>query len=217
MQSRNSFSPSSKKPLLALDAMGVIYAEADDGLNLLYPFIVEKGGTADIQKIVRLYQDASIGSISSHEFWRSVGIDPALEDEYLERHCLTEGLTEFLAAMKSQGIRLWCLSNDVSEWSRKLRKKFELEKYFVDFVISGDAGACKPNSAIYLQLLEKSGSAPSEVIFVDDRLRNIEAAHSLGIRGILFNPAMADSQGHSYPIVRTFSGLRTVLDCQRID
>jgi len=197
--------------------MGVIYAEADDGLNLLYPFIVEKGGTGDIQKIIRLYQDASVGSISSSEFWRSVGVDPALEDAYLERHRLTEGLTEFLAAMKSQGIRLWCLSNDISEWSRKLRNKFDLDRYFVGFVISGDAGVCKPDSAIYLRLLEKSGSAPSEVIFVDDRLRNIEAANSLGIRGILFNPAMADSQGHSYPIARDFSELRSVLNCLGID
>jgi len=216
MQLKPSHSPSSKK-LLVLDAMGVIYAEADDGLNLLYPFIVEKGGTQDIQEIIRLYSDASIGKMSSSEFWRSAGLDPALEDEYLQRHRLSEGIKEFLVEMNSRGIQLWCLSNDISEWSRKLRKKFELEQYFVDFVISGDTGTRKPDSAIYHCLLEKSGYAPSKVIFVDDRLRNIKAAAALGMYGVLFNPAPADSLDHAYPIVRTFAELRTVLDCQEFD
>lgn len=203
--------------ILALDAMGVIYAEADDGLNLLYPFIVEKGGTRNIQEIIRFYQEASIGRLSSGEFWRSVGVDPALEDEYLEGHRLTEGLLQFLDEMNSQGGQLWCLSNDISEWSRKLRKKFKLEHYFIDFVISAEVGACKPDPAIYKCLLEKSACAPSDMIFVDDRLRNIEAAQSLGMYGILFNPAPADSQGHSYPIVGSFADLQAFLDLKRID
>jgi FMN phosphatase YigB (HAD superfamily) len=216
MQLKHSHSSFSNK-LLALDAMGVIYAEADDGLNLLYPFIIEKGGTRDIREIIRLYSEANIGQISSSEFWRSAGVDPALEDEYLQRHRLTEGIKEFLVEMNSYGIQLWCLSNDISEWSLKLRKKFEIEQYFVDFVISGDTGTRKPDSAIFHYLLEKSGYAPSNVIFVDDRLRNVEAANTLGIHGVLFNPAPTDSLGHSYPIVRTFAELCAVLDCQRID
>lgn len=212
----NSDTPFSKK-LLALDAMGVLYAEADDGLNLLYPFIVEKGGTGDIREIIRLYNEASLGRISSAVFWRSAGVDPGMEDEYLERHRLTDGLTDFLVEMNRRGVQLWCLSNDVSEWSGKLRKKFDLERYFCGFVVSGDAGARKPDPAIYRSLLDKSAHGPSDVIFADDRLRNIEAADALGIRGILFNPAPAESQGHPYPIVRTFPELQTFLDRQGMD
>jgi len=211
MRFRHSHTLSSNK-LLALDAMGVIYAEADDGFNLLYPFIVEKGGTQDIREIIRLYNDASIGRISSAEFWRTAGVDPALEDEYLARHRITEGLMEFLAAMKGRGIQLWCLSNDISEWSRKLRKKFELEKYFAGFVISGDVGARKPDSAMYHCLMENSGYAPSDILFVDDRLRNIEAGDALGIHGFLFNPSPADTREHSFPMARTFAELRAFLD-----
>lgn len=191
--------------------MGVIYAEANDGPNLLYPFIVEKGGCRDIQEILSLYNAASLGRISSAEFWRSAGVDPALENEYLLKHRLSEGLTQFLDEIRSRGMELWCLSNDVSEWSMKLRERFGLDRYFSGFVISGDTGTRKPDPAIYLSMLEKSGFRPCDAVFVDDRLRNIEAANALGIMAILFNPAPQESQGHRYTIVRTFPELLNVL------
>jgi hypothetical protein len=49
-QLRNRNQSSNK--LLALDAMGVIFSEADDGPNLLYPFIVEKGVCSEIPKMI---------------------------------------------------------------------------------------------------------------------------------------------------------------------
>jgi putative hydrolase of the HAD superfamily len=191
--------------------MGVIYAEADDGLNLLYPFIVENGGCRDIPEVIRLYNAASLGRMSSAEFWRSVGVDPALEDRYLLRHRLSEGLTEFLDEVRSRGTELWCLSNDVSEWSRKLRERFGLDRYFRGFVISGDTGTRKPDAAIYLGMLEKAGFQPRDTAFVDDRLRNIRAAEALGITALLFNPAPQELQGHGYQVVRTFAELSGVL------
>jgi len=205
------FHPRSSIKLLALDAMGVIYAEANDGPNLLYPFIVEKGGCRDVHKILQLYSAASLGKITSAEFWMSAGVDPALENEYLLRHRLSDGLTEFLEEMRSRGTELWCLSNDVSEWSGKLRERFGLGRYFSGFVISGDTGTRKPDPAIYLLLLEKSGFQPSEVVFVDDRLRNIEAANALGISSVLFNPDPQESQGHEHTMVRNFEELLRVL------
>ncbi len=197
--------------ILALDAMGVIYAEADDGLNLLYPFIVERGGCSDIPEIIRLYNSASLGKMSAAEFWRSAGIDPLLEDEYLSRHRLSDGLIEFLETMHSRGAELWCLSNDIAEWSGKLRERFGLNRYFRGFVISGDAGARKPDPAIYHQLLEQAACRPCDVVFVDDRLRNIKAADALGIRTVLFNPASQEMHGHQHTVVRTFAELQDLL------
>jgi hypothetical protein len=43
------------KKILVLDAMGVIYAEGDDGQNLLHPFILEHGGCADVHEVIRFY------------------------------------------------------------------------------------------------------------------------------------------------------------------
>jgi putative hydrolase of the HAD superfamily len=199
------------KRLLALDAMGVIYSEADDGNNLLYPFIVEKGGCEDIREIIHLWSAASLGKMSSVEFWRSAGLDPALEDEYLLKYRLTEGLIEFLDAMRSHGTELWCLSNNISEWSQKLCERFSLDQYFRGFIISGDTGTRKPDPAIYHYMLEKAGVRPCDATFVDDRLRNIAAADALGIAPILFNPVPQEREGHKYTTVSTFAELQGIL------
>ncbi|HTY62929.1 MAG TPA: HAD family phosphatase [Acidobacteriota bacterium] len=193
--------------LLALDAMGVIYAEADDGPNLLYPFIVENGGCRDVGEVVRLYSAASLGTISSAEFWRLAGVDPSLEDTYLLRHRLTDGLIQFLDDARSRGIQLWCLSNDVSEWSQKLRRRFGLDRYFQGFVISGDVGARKPDPDIYRSLLDQAGMKPADALFVDDRLRNVKAADEMGISAILFKPAPGETSGHGYRIATSFAEL----------
>jgi HAD superfamily hydrolase (TIGR01509 family) len=201
----------SSNKLLALDAMGVIFSEADDGPNLLYPFIVEKGGCSEIPKIIHLWSAASLGKISSAEFWKSAGVDPALEDEYLQLYRLSEGLIEFLVEMRSRGTELWCLSNNISEWSGKLCERFRLDRYFHGFVISGDTGICKPDPAIYRCLLEKAGYQPNSTVFVDDRLRNVVAADKLGIAPILFNPAPQEMLGHRYKTVLSFAELQMIL------
>ena len=78
-------------------------------------------------------------------------------------------------------------------------------------MISGDAGTRKPDPAIYLSMLQKSKRTASDVLFVDDRLRNIEAANSMGIRSILFNPAPEESHSHKFPIARNFTELLVLM------
>ena len=90
-------------------------------------------------------------------------------------------------------------------------ERSRLNRYFRGFVISGDSGTRKPDPAIYRCLLDKAGFRAADTVFVDDRLRNIEAAHALGITGILFKPSPQDSQGHAYTVVRAFPELINVL------
>jgi hypothetical protein len=66
--------------ILVLDAMGVIYSVRDDVIDLLCPFIEEKRGVLDHDQIESLYQAASLGRISTVEFWQTIHMDPALED-----------------------------------------------------------------------------------------------------------------------------------------
>ena len=94
--------------IIVLDAMGVIYSVANDDRDLLCPFVEEKGGTKDVSKIEVLYDSTSLGNMPSAEFWEAVGLDPGLEDEYLQRYELTDGLTDFLETVKSQGYEVWC-------------------------------------------------------------------------------------------------------------
>jgi len=185
------------KPALILDAMGVIYRSADDVAELLVPFVAEQGGTTDAEYIERQYHRASLSLMNGAEFWQSVGIPPGLEDNYLARHQLSPGLREFLIAIRLYVDSLWCLSNDLSEWSRKLRERHELSVHFAGFVISGEVGVRKPDRAIYQVLLTQVRRPAHECIFVDDRVKNLDAAKALGFQTVLFGSQQQDAPHQS--------------------
>lgn len=175
--------------ILVLDAMGVIFSVGNDDRDLLCPFVEEKGGTKDVSKIEMLYHATSLGNMSSAQFWEAVGLDSGLEDEYLQRYELTDGLIDFLEAVNSQGYEVWCLSNDISDWSKKLRARFGLNKYIHGFVISGDVGVRKPEQAIFDHLIGQLTVSPRDAVFVDDQRRHLDVAAALGFNTILFAPA----------------------------
>ncbi|MGB5330676.1 MAG: HAD-IA family hydrolase [Gammaproteobacteria bacterium] len=173
---------------LVLDAMGVIFKAADDVAELLIPFIAEKSGFTDEEVVQSAYLEASLGKISPDEFWGKVGVRSALEDEFLSRHRLNPGVTELLTEAKRNNISVWCLSNDVSRWSEKIRSNLGVEEFLQGSVISGDVGIRKPDKAIYETLIQSSGYKIENILFVDDREKNVNAARDLGIETVMFKP-----------------------------
>lgn len=177
--------------IVILDAMGVLYEAGDDVAELLVPF-VGRHGRADLlaEAIDRDYVEASLGRMDTDAFWRRMGVDPSLEDSYLAGHHLIEGTLEALAELKQRHGRLACLSNDVSSWSLKLRQRFGLERWIDHWFISGDLGLRKPSAEIYQLAADRLGVRPQDVVFVDDRLRNLDAAKAVG-----FNTVLLDVRG----------------------
>jgi hypothetical protein len=154
--------------VVVLDAMGVIYRAGDDVAELLVPFVQTHGTVCDVSEIERQYTLASRGSISAQVLWERLGVDPALEDAYLAQHALMDGLRDLLLVLTRRGFRLACLSNDVSEWSIKLRRKFELETQIQTWVISGDVGARK---AVVLASWKKGGEPRFRALRTGGHLR----------------------------------------------
>jgi putative hydrolase of the HAD superfamily len=180
--------------------MGVIYEAADDVADLLIPFVRAKGGMEEEAAIRTVYRRASLGLLSGSEFWEGVGLDASLEDEYLGCHRLSAGLSELLEAAPERFGALGCLSNDVAEWSQKLRARFGLERYISAWIISGEVGARKPARAIYEILLSRLDVPAERVLFVDDRDANLDTAASLGFSTALFDPR-AERKTDSHPII----------------
>ena len=113
-------------------------------------------------------------------------MDPAVEDAYLSKHRLVAGAREFLTRARQAGLPVWCLSNDVGRWSRRLRERLGIERLLTGAVISSDAKVRKPDRGIYEQLLVATGYRPAELLFVDDRARNVAGAAAVGIPAIEF-------------------------------
>ncbi|MFZ1977456.1 MAG: HAD-IA family hydrolase [Bacteroidota bacterium] len=175
-----------KTHCIVLDAMGVIFRAADDVAELLIPFITEAGGNVDAKTIASAYFDASLGMINADEFWNKVHLDPSLEDDYLSRHSLVPGVEDFLRNAGLFRIPVWCLSNDIGRWSAKLRTMFKISGLLAGAVISSEARVRKPDRAIYQCLLDRSGYKADELLFIDDRIRNVEAAMAMGIPSVQF-------------------------------
>lgn len=190
--------------VVALDAMGVLYRSADDVADLLVPYVRAKGSGVPAEQIERLYTECSLGRITSGELWQRLGITDADDEEYCRRHELTYGLLPLLDELGVRGVKLACLSNDVSSWSVRLRRRFDLELRIPTWVISGDLGVRKPDARAYTALCEAVGASdPSRVVFVDDRPANVRAAAACGMRTVLFGPQPESVAG---------TGLRTARD-----
>ena len=173
---------------LALDAMGVIFQAADDVAELLIPFIAENSQDCNKTIIEAAYLDASLGTIDPDEFWNRVGVSADLEDEFLSRHSINEGVIDLLDWANSNDIPVWCLSNDVGRWSLKLRERLKIEAYLQGSIISGDIGIRKPDPGIFKALVKASGYPIDSLLFVDDRQKNVLAARALGIESIEYDP-----------------------------
>jgi HAD superfamily hydrolase (TIGR01509 family) len=53
-------------------------------------------------------------------------------------------------------------------------------------IISAEVGLAKPDPRIYQLALERLGVDPPEAVFVDDFLRNVEAARAAGLHAVHF-------------------------------
>lgn len=204
--------PKSMRPrVLALDAMGVIYKNGDDVKDLLIPFISKSGGTEDTALIENQYHAASLGKISAEKFWQSVGLKDVNEDDYLATLSLTPGLKEFLPWAEDTFEQILCLSNDLAKWSKKLRRKFELEKHIPTWVIGGDVNLRKPAKEIYEIMIKQTGAEPHEIIFVDDRAENLHAAADLGLKTIMFNAETNEQTNDSLAFAGSFPELQKTI------
>lgn len=87
--------------------------------------------------------------------------------------------------LREQQIPVALLSN-VDERMSKLIRDFGLYAPFDPCLLSCDIGIEKPDPKIYEILLSKLNLPANQVVFIDDRPENIEAAKKIGLDAILF-------------------------------
>jgi 2-haloacid dehalogenase len=91
-----------------------------------------------------------------------------------------------LDELRARGVLLYALSNWNAETFERTHARFPFLGAFDGLVISGRIGLAKPDPRIYRHLLAAHGLEADELIFVDDRAANVEAAAAVGIEGLVF-------------------------------
>jgi epoxide hydrolase-like predicted phosphatase len=144
------------------------------------------------------WEDALVGRKTSEEFWQAIApqlnlhtpeaID-AFRQHYRADEALNEEVAELMRKLRAEGrYKLAVLSNSPPGLARWLDQWGILDLFDTVFC-SGDEGVKKPDPAAFEITLKRLGVAPEEAVFIDDTMRHVNVAQSLGIHGILFTTA----------------------------
>ncbi|MFI7540384.1 HAD-IA family hydrolase [Actinoplanes sp. NPDC049599] len=90
-----------------------------------------------------------------------------------------------LDELRAAGAAMSLLSNAPYELAREIDRRTEL-KPFRRRLFSADLALTKPDPRCYAAALAALAADPGDVVFIDDRPVNVEAASALGIRAIHF-------------------------------
>lgn len=193
---------------IIFDMYGVIVEQTGDDF---VPHVQQDFPELEHDEIYKYWLQANVAEIGSLDIWRGIGYTGDLEKvekRYLDTIVLKEGFEDFIRSVQGR-YKLAVLSNDVSEWSRYLREKFDLNRYFDVVHISGDLGICKPGAEIFRLTVDKLGVKPEDCLYIDDRQGNLRAAEKLGIRPVMLNSRNEDYDG---TVVNSFPELEKLLE-----
>jgi putative hydrolase of the HAD superfamily len=129
-------------------------------------------------------------------FWSDV-TERVLADETLQQlvsldvaswsHLNSETL-QVLSAARQRGASLSLLSNAPHDLATALKDHPALSG-FDHLIFSARIGVAKPDPAAFDTAVEQLSRRPEEVLFIDDRPANVQAASDAGLRAVLFTSA----------------------------
>ena len=99
------------------------------------------------------------------------------------------GTVEILRELRTAGFPTYALSNWSAETFPLTQSRFTFLREMDGVLISGEAGAGKPDPAIFREFLRRFDLVAGETVFIDDWDRNIATARGLGMVAIQFTDA----------------------------
>jgi 2-haloacid dehalogenase len=95
---------------------------------------------------------------------------------------------EILYELKKK-FKIYGLTNWSAETFPVALKRFDFLQVFDGIVVSGDEKLIKPDKEIFHVLLKRYNLLPEHCLFIDDNIKNVEAAVSIGFHAIHFKSA----------------------------
>ena len=96
-----------------------------------------------------------------------------------------ESLAPLFGFFKGAGYTLILGSNTNDLHAAQFRRQFAGSlAHFDKLVLSYEVGHIKPSAAFYLACAEAAGARPSDCLFIDDLIENVEGARDAGLVGV---------------------------------
>jgi putative hydrolase of the HAD superfamily len=131
------------------------------------------------------------GTLSVARYWHSVADDLGIRLRPSDAQSLwaadfrswisvEPATVDLLAELNEGGTRLALLSNAGFDFGGPLRH-FPIASYFEQVFVSAELDALKPEPAIYRRVAEALGITEAQMVFIDNKSVNTDAAAALGI------------------------------------
>jgi len=106
-----------------------------------------------------------------------------------------DGVVEGLAEMRAMGLRLACVTNKIARFTDPLLEKSGVRRFFDAVVTSDQAGARKPDPAIFLEACRRLGVLPGEACVIGDSANDADGARAAGCRFLLVPYGYREGRG----------------------
>ena len=97
---------------------------------------------------------------------------------------LNDEMVAFIHDLKSAGLPIAILTNNVKEFREMWWPLMDFETVFDAIVDSHEVKMRKPNPDIYHLTMDRIGATPNRTAFLDDLRANVDAASALGMHGV---------------------------------
>ena len=136
----------------------------------------------------RLWEDAIAEAIARHpqEEKRIRAYDERWEETIIGA---IEETVAILDELRSKHIRLLALTNWSAEKFPVALERYPFLQWFEGILVSGEEKLIKPDPAIFELLASRYRLDPARTVFIDDSMRNIDSAASLGFIALHFTDA----------------------------
>ena len=181
-------------PVVVFDFGGVI---AQANTTKMANFLIDSFNI-DKDELSKAFRDMQNLGGSEEQFWKQFAIAKyiVLPNDWINQFgvIIQESITEIpgtlnlVKVLKTQCYQTAILS-DMTQYQAEIIRKNGYFNLFNPVVLSHENRVKKPNPEAFQILLKKLKKPASSVIFIDDRIENVEAAKNQGIDAIHFiNP-----------------------------
>ena len=182
--------------VVLFDIGGVIVKWKDEWL---YKDVAKKFGLSEVLLINEGKKELSnlrLGKISEPEMWQRIGAkinseelsnikESLIHDIFKSRISVDESIFAIIKQLQKKNIKIGILSNTTLVTHTIVEELIDMSYFNYQF-LSYRIGWEKPDEKIFKYVTEQLPYSKEEILFIDDKISNVNAAKEFGIKAIHF-------------------------------
>ncbi len=182
--------------VVLFDIGGVIVKWKDEWL---YKDVAKKFGLSEVLLVNEGKKELShlrLGKISEPEMWQRIGAkinskelsnikESLIHDIFKSRISIDESIFTIIKQLQKKNIKIGILSNTTLVTHSIVEELIDMSYFDYQF-LSYRIGREKPDEKIFEYVTEQLPYSKKEILFIDDKISNVNAAKEFGIKAIHF-------------------------------